>query len=187
MVGIKVVLVIAVVGSKDSGKTTTIEYLTRQLVKEGLKVGSIKHIHDPDFTIDTPKKDTFRFAQAGAEIIASSAAGEIAILKKVNEHSESFHLREIFDFIEKEKLDVVFLEGFHSVIAQRKDIPKIVTARNQEDLEKTLKGTSGPILAVSGLVANQISKLKGLNTPIINVLTDGESLLKLVKEVLASK
>jgi len=182
-----VVLVIAVVGSKDSGKTTTIEYLTRQLVKEGFKVGSIKHIHDPDFTIDTPTKDTFRFAQAGAKIIASSAAGEIAILKKVNEHSESSHLREILDFTEKENLDVVFLEGFHSTIAERNDIHKIVTAKSQEDLEKTLRGTAPPILAASGLIANQMSKSQNSDIPVIDVLSEGEALLKLVKEILLRK
>lgn len=181
------VLVIAVVGSKDSGKTTTIEYLTRQLIKEGLKVGSIKHVHDPVFTIDTPKKDTFRFAQAGAKIIVSSAAGEIAILKKANDHSESFHLQEIFNLIEKEKLDVVFLEGFHSTIAERNDIHKIVTAKSQEDLQRTLRGTAPPILAVTGLIANQMSKSQDSDIQVINVLSEGEALLKQVKEILLSK
>lgn len=179
-------LVIAVVGSKDSGKTTTIEYLTKQLAREGLKVGSVKHIHDPNFSIDTPGKDTFRFAQAGAKIVASVAKGEIAIIKKINKSSGSFHLQEIFNFINKE-VNVFFLEGFHSAIAQRNDIHKIITAKNQEDLEKTLQGTTPPILAVTGLIANQISKLQASNIPVINVLTEGETLLKLVKEVLSKE
>jgi len=182
-----VVLVIAVVGSKGSGKTTTIEYLTRQLVKEGFKVGAIKHIHDPNFTIDTPKKDTFRFAQAGAKITATSAPGEIAILEKVNEYGESFHLPEILDFVEKEKLDVVFLEGFHSTIAKRNDVYKILTAKGQEDLENTLCGTDPPILAATGLIANHMSKSQNSNIPIINIFSAGEALLNVVKEILMRK
>jgi molybdopterin-guanine dinucleotide biosynthesis protein MobB len=185
--GSQVVLVIAVVGSKGSGKTTTIEYLIRQLVKEGFKVGAIKHIHDPNFTIDTPNKDTFRFAQAGAKIIATSSAGEIAILKKADEHSESFHLPEILDFVEKEKLDIVFLEGFHSIIAKRNDVYKIVTAKGLEDLEKTLCGTGPPILAVTGLIANQISETQNFDMPNINVFSVDKGLLKLVKGILMRK
>lgn len=177
-------LIFAVVGSKKTGKTTTIEYLTRQLAKEGLKVGAIKHIHTSHFSIDTPKKDTFRYAQAGAKIIVGAADGEIAVIKKINEPDESFHLQEILNFIEKENLDVVFLEGFHSTIAQRKDIHKIVTAKNEGDLEKTLEGTAPPILAATGLIANQTSKSRAFGVPIINVLTDGEPLLRIVKEVL---
>lgn len=177
-------LLIAVVGRRGSGKTTTIVYLTRQLAKEGLKIGSIKHIHDPNFTIDTPGKDTFRFAQAGAKIIVSSAAVEIAIIKKCNGHRESFHLQEILDLIKEEKLDIIFLEGFHSIVAKRDDVYKIITANNQEDLEKTLRGTAPPILAVASLTGNQISTPQHFNTPVINILSEGEELLRLVKETL---
>ncbi len=45
--------VIAVVGRKKSGKTTTIENLVRELTKRGLNIAVIKHISKPDFTIDT--------------------------------------------------------------------------------------------------------------------------------------
>ena len=61
--------IIAVVGSKKSGKTTTIEALTRELVKRGFKVAAVKHVSEPDFTMDTKGKDTWRFAQAGARIV----------------------------------------------------------------------------------------------------------------------
>ena len=57
--------VIAVVGTKGSGKTTTIEYLISRLSDEGYKVGSIKHVHHPDFSIDTDGTDTWRHTRAG--------------------------------------------------------------------------------------------------------------------------
>ena len=75
---------IAVVGTKKSGKTTTIENLTRELTKRGYKVATIKHINEPDFTIDTLGKDTWRYAQAGAKTIISVATNETAIIQKTN-------------------------------------------------------------------------------------------------------
>lgn len=183
----KLTLIVAVIGSKDSGKTTTIEYLVSRLAGEGFQIGAVKHIHSPKFSIDTPGRDTFRFAHAGAKIVASAAEEEIAIIRKFNKSSSSFHLEEIFDFIEKEKLDAVFLEGFHSTIGQKKDIYKIVTAKSLEDLEKRLQGTAPPILAATGLIASKMSKSQVQGIPIINVLTEGEALLKLVKEVLKKK
>jgi len=59
--------VIAVVGTKKSGKTTTIENLVKELTKRGHKLAVIKHISKPDFTIDTAGKDTWKFARAGAK------------------------------------------------------------------------------------------------------------------------
>ncbi|MBX5326497.1 molybdopterin-guanine dinucleotide biosynthesis protein B [Candidatus Bathyarchaeota archaeon A05DMB-4] len=175
-------VIFAVVGSKESGKTTTIEYLTRQLAKEGFKVGAIKHIHDPAFSIDTPRKDTFRFAQAGAKIIVAATSREIAIIKKSTQPDESFHLPEILNLINKENLDVVFLEGFHSTTAKRKDIQKIITAKNEDDLKKTLRGTVPPILAATGVLATLTSKSQIFNLPLVNISTNGESLVELVKK-----
>ncbi|MDQ7032752.1 MAG: molybdopterin-guanine dinucleotide biosynthesis protein MobB, partial [Desulfonauticus sp.] len=70
--------VIAVLGRKSSGKTTTIEVLTKELVKKGYKIAAIKHIPEKNFTIDTEGKDTWRFAQSGATKIISIASKEIA-------------------------------------------------------------------------------------------------------------
>ncbi|MGQ9564937.1 MAG: molybdopterin-guanine dinucleotide biosynthesis protein B [Candidatus Bathyarchaeales archaeon] len=177
-------VIFAVVGSKESGKTTTIEYLTGKLAKEGFKVGTIKHIHDPTFSIDTPGKDTFRFAQAGAKIIVAATSREITIIKKSEQPSESFHLPEILNLINKENLDVIFLEGFHSTTAKRRDIQKIITAKNEADLKKTLRGTIPPILATTGLVATQTSKSQIFNLPLVNISTNGESLVESIKKTI---
>ncbi|MCK4482606.1 molybdopterin-guanine dinucleotide biosynthesis protein MobB, partial [Candidatus Bathyarchaeota archaeon] len=65
--------VIAVVGSKSSGKTTIIEILTKELTKRDYKVAAVKHIPESNFTIDREGKDTWRFAQSGAKTIVSVA------------------------------------------------------------------------------------------------------------------
>ncbi len=57
---------VAVVGKSDSGKTTLIEKLVPELVKLGLRVGTVKH-DAHSFEIDHPGKDSWRHGQAGAQ------------------------------------------------------------------------------------------------------------------------
>ena len=63
---------VAIVGKSDSGKTTLIEKLVPELVRLGLRVGTVKH-DAHSFEIDHPGKDSWRHGQAGAEayVIAS--------------------------------------------------------------------------------------------------------------------
>jgi len=179
------VSVIAVIGSSGSGKTTTIEYLISCFSKNGFKIGSIKRVHHPEFSIDTVGKDTWRHTQAGAIVTVSVAPKEIAIIKKTD---ASLHdLDKIINLLNEEKLDIIFLEGLHSLVAKRGDIPKIITAKDSEDLKRTLDGTAPPILAVTGLVAKKKFKMRVLKIPIINLHNEGDSLLKLVKNHIDGK
>ena len=86
-------IVIAVIGNKSSGKTTTIEILTKELTKRGYKIAVVKHIPEPNFTIDTEEKDTWRFAQSGAKTIITVASNEIATIEKMD--GTRFSLEEI--------------------------------------------------------------------------------------------
>lgn len=179
--------IIAVIGSKDSGKTIATAYLISRFAKNGFKVGAVKHIHDPEFTIDTEGRDTWKHGQAGAKVVVSIAKKEIAILKKTD--STQLDLNNIINLLKDEGMDVILLEGFHFLIADRKDVVKVVTAKRVGDLMRTLDGTAPPIVAVTGLIANQQSKpeLSGLEIPIINLNTEGEKLYQLVKNHIAGK
>ena len=120
--------VIAVVGSRKSGKTTTTENLIKELTKRGYKVAAIKHISKPDFTIDTAGKDTWKFAKAGANTIISVAATEIATIEKVNTESVSLET-----LLKKCKgNDVVFVEGLKKLVALKKKVPKIVAVKSKQ-------------------------------------------------------
>jgi len=60
--------VISVVGKSNSGKTTYLEKLIRELKNRDYKIAIIKHdVHG--FDMDKPGKDTWRHAQAGADIV----------------------------------------------------------------------------------------------------------------------
>ncbi len=160
------VVVIAAVGISGSGKTTTVEYLISKLSSEGYRVGAIKHIHRESFTIDQEGKNTWRFSQAGAKITVAISPEEIAIIEKTNAALND--LDKTVKYLESQKIDVVFIEGFHSYISKRPEILKIITAKTPEDLEKTIKEAVPPILAITGLIAKnkpQTSKIPYIDLP----------------------
>jgi molybdopterin-guanine dinucleotide biosynthesis protein B len=179
------VSVIAVVGTSGSGKTTTIEYLIYRLSKDGFKIGSIKHIHHADFSMDTKGTDTWRHTHAGTTLTAAIAPKETVMIKKTDTSKSG--LDEVIGLFDKEKLEVIFVEGFHGLIAKRKDIAKIIVAKNQEDLERRLEGTIPPILAITGLVAKKKIDLPKLKIPMIDLINEGDLLVRLVKNHISGK
>jgi molybdopterin-guanine dinucleotide biosynthesis protein B len=172
----KRLVVIAVVGSKRSGKTTTIEALTRELTKRGYKIAVVKHIPEPDFTIDTVGKDTWRFAQSGAKTIISVAQNEIAIIEK--EKAENFPLRKILQKCKGH--DVMFLEGFRKFVAKKKDIPKIVVVNSDKEVLEASKNLK-PILAFTGPCPTENLNLK---IPYVNVLKNPEKIADIVEKAI---
>jgi molybdopterin-guanine dinucleotide biosynthesis protein B len=173
------VLVVAAVGVSGSGKTVTLEYLVSKLSAEGYKIGSIKHVHHKGFTMDKEGTNTWRYAKAGAKVIVAISPDEIAIIKKTEMPLDK--LDQMTALLDREDLDIVFFEGFHSLIAKRQDVPKIITAIDEKGLEQTLEGTVQPILAIAGIVAQNSSSTTYRNIPIIKVPEDGQKLVELVK------
>jgi len=107
--------IVAVVGSKKSGKTTAIETLVRGLTKRGYKVATVKHIPETDFTIDTKGKDTWRHAKAGARTVLSVAPNELTVIRKVD--TTKYSLEQIVAKCEDD-VEVIILEGFKKLIKQ---------------------------------------------------------------------
>jgi molybdopterin-guanine dinucleotide biosynthesis protein B len=176
------VLVIATVGVSGSGKTVTLEYLISHLSAEGYHIGSIKHIHHKGFTIDKEGTNTWRYAKAGSKVIVAISPEEIDIIKKTEMALND--LGQIIALLEQEKLDIVFIEGFHSLIAKRVDVPKIITAKNREGLEETLQGTVEPIIAITGIAATNATNSFYGKIPIIKIPEEGQKLITLIKEQL---
>lgn len=167
--------VIAVVGSKSSGKTTTIEVLTKELTKRGYKVAAVKHIPEPNFTMDREGKDTWRFAQSGAETIVSVASNEIVTIEKVD--VKIFSLKQILQRCKSH--DIVFLEGFRKLVSINRDVQKIVAVKSAEEALEAVK-TFDPVLAFTGPHSTENLNLK---VPYINVLKNPEKIADLVEKV----
>jgi molybdopterin-guanine dinucleotide biosynthesis protein MobB len=173
------VLVIAAVGKSGSGKTTTLEYLISNLASEGYRIGAIKHIYHKGFKIDKKGTNTWRYAKAGSKVIAAVSTEEIVVIKKTEMPLND--LDKVMGLVEGEQLDIIFIEGFGSLVEKRKDVLKIITAKDTDSLKKTLEETVQPILAVTGVIGQQKPDIK-LETPLINLPEEGNQLLKLVKE-----
>jgi molybdopterin-guanine dinucleotide biosynthesis adapter protein len=174
------VLIVAAVGVSGSGKTVTLEFLVSRLSDEGYKVGSVKHVHHKGFTMDKEGTNTWRYAKAGSKVIIAISPEEVDIIKKIQMPLTG--LDEITGLFKQEELDVVFIEGFHSLIAKRQDVPKIITAKDVDGLKQTLEGTVQPIIAISGVVAKNLDITTYEGIPIIKVPEDGQEIVNLVKE-----
>jgi molybdopterin-guanine dinucleotide biosynthesis adapter protein len=170
--------VIGVVGGKKSGKTTTIEILTKELTKRGYKIAVAKHIPEPNFTLDTEGKDTWRFVQSGAKTVVAASAGEIATIEKTR---ADLSLKEILQRCRGS--DIVFLEGFRKLVAEDKNIHKIVVAESAQDIEEAVEMFM-PILAFTGPYSPEKPHLK---IPYIDVLEHGKTIADLVEKVVRKK
>jgi molybdopterin-guanine dinucleotide biosynthesis protein B len=169
-------LIVAVVGHKKSGKTTTTENLIHELTKRGYKVAAIKHVHEPNFTIDTPKKDTYRYAQSGAKTILAISTNEIATIEKTQ--TEDLPLE---TFLLKCKgNDIVFVEGLKEQVSKKSNIFKISVNKNQDEATSAQQ-TYKPILAFSGPYNTEKLSTK---IPYIDALVNVSKLADLIEQKL---
>ncbi|MCJ7430280.1 molybdopterin-guanine dinucleotide biosynthesis protein B [Candidatus Bathyarchaeota archaeon] len=167
--------VIAVVGSKRSGKTTTVEALVKELSSRGYRIATVKHISEQNFTMDTKGKDTWRYAQAGARTIIGIAPEEIATIEKV---SRSLSLKEILRRCKGH--DIILLEGFKKLVSKKKSISKIVAVKSAEEALQAVKDFK-PILAFTGLCSTETLNVKA---PYVDVLRHPKRIADIVENSL---
>ena len=74
--------VVSVVGHSGSGKTTLLEKLIRELKRRGYRLAVIKHHYHTDFELDTPGKDSYRYAQAGADEVLIAAPNQVVSIRR---------------------------------------------------------------------------------------------------------
>jgi molybdopterin-guanine dinucleotide biosynthesis protein B len=166
---------IAVVGTKKSGKTTTIENLTRELTKRGYKVATIKHINE-DFTIDTPGKDTWRYQQAGANTIIATGPNQTVTIEKTTPPLSAL-LKKC------QNNDIIFIEGFKKTVAKNQTIPKIAVTKTKTEAQNALK-TYNPIIAFTGPYN---TTTLNPNTPYANALTNPQKLTNTIEKTIPKK
>lgn len=168
-------IVIAVIGSKKSGKTTTIEVLVKGLTRRGHRVATIKHVSQPDFTIDVKGKDSWRHAQAGAKTIMIVAAKELSIIKKGD--TTKLSLKEIVKNCQN-STDFVILEGFGGLVEQEPTVLKIVAVKTFYEAIEALKRFE-LIIAFTGSAA---LAAKSLGVPVVDILEEPRKLVDAVEK-----
>ncbi|WP_425807007.1 molybdopterin-guanine dinucleotide biosynthesis protein B [Desulfitobacterium sp. Sab5] len=104
----------------NSGKTTLLEKLLHETKKRGWRVAVVKH-DAHEFEMDKPGKDTWRFAQAGADVVAISSVHKMAIIE-----TREFE-RTLDEVLERlPEVDLIFTEGY-----KHGDKPKIEVFRSE--------------------------------------------------------
>ena len=170
--------IIAVVGSRKSGKTTAIETLVKGLTKRGYKVATVKHVPEPDFTVDTKGKDTWRHSKAGAKTVISVAPNEIATIRKAD--TTKYSLEQIIKDCQDDA-EIIILEGFTKLTGQNLKVPKIIAAKTAEEVLAASKRFK-PILMLVGPIPEE-AKMK---IPYVDVLKEQERLVDMVDEKVAA-
>lgn len=161
--------IFAVHGITQSGKTTTIENIIKQLKKRRYSVASIKDIHYEKFAIDQEGTNTHRHRMAGSELVTARGYYETDIL-----FPKRLSVESILRFYTQ---DYVVMEGVIDTNA-----PKIITAHGTEEIDEKLDDT---VFAISGRISNELKQYKGI--PVINPITDIERLVDLIEEKVYEK
>jgi molybdopterin-guanine dinucleotide biosynthesis protein B len=171
-------VIVAVVGSSNSGKTTAVEALIKGLTKRGYTVASAKHIPDPEFTIDTEGKDTWRYAKAGATTVLSVAPNELTVIKKVD--TTEYSLEQIVSETPNE-VDIIILEGFKGLVKQDTTIPKIVATKTDEEISEALERYKNILAFIGHIPDGKVDT----EAPFIDALKEPQKLVDLVNNKVA--
>lgn len=102
--------VIAIVGRKNSGKTTLLVALAAELRRRGYRVASMKHGHHR-FEIDHPGRDSWRHVhEGGVEAVLLVSAGKIAlVMNSPEEPDPEVLLRRHYA---GQEFDLILVEGY---------------------------------------------------------------------------
>ncbi len=150
--------IIAVLGHKNSGKTTVIRVLCSYLRSKGLKVLAAKHIAHKEFTIDTPGKDTYVLRGCCGSVLYYADSKELGIiLNNVDRNSVIDIIKVAARLLD---VDIVLIEGFSKTVMGIPEIAKVICIKDPNDIKQLLseQDVKGPVLAcsISGKVAENV-------------------------------
>ena len=100
--------IVRFVGRSGSGKTTLLTRVVPFLMREGLRVAVLKHAHHR-VDLDRQGKDSFRFAEAGAEVVTVVSPDKVATFEAPPKEPGLFALAARISG----RADVMLAEGFH--------------------------------------------------------------------------
>jgi molybdopterin-guanine dinucleotide biosynthesis adapter protein len=150
---------LSVYGYSGSGKTTVVQSIIYELLLRSYTVGSVKEIHDPEFSIDKEGTNTYRHRKAGAQLVTARGKNETDVL-----FSSRLSIPKILEFYDH---DYVILEGVRDF-----DCPKILCARVEEEIPELMHPS---VIAISGVIANKLYEYQGL--PVFNPFIDTTELM----------
>ena len=145
--------VICIVGKSKSIKSMIMQELITKLKIHGLKVGALKYHKHGDFEIDIKGKDTWKYANAGADTVAISSSVKFALIKKASGEPD------IDNIIENHfaDCDIILADGFTF-----SDKPRIIVTESEEDIELFKKGCAVLAVIDRNVGINDLSELNNV-------------------------
>jgi molybdopterin-guanine dinucleotide biosynthesis protein B len=132
--------VFGVVGWKNSGKTTLMSNLIRELTDRGYAVSVIKHAH-AKFEIDHPGRDSFKMREAGARQVMLSSPRRFALMRELGNAPE-MTFDELLPYAGP--CDLVLVEGY-----KRDAYPKIEIRREGAASREPLSAEFPQVVAIA--------------------------------------
>ncbi|MBS7656231.1 molybdopterin-guanine dinucleotide biosynthesis protein B [Candidatus Bathyarchaeota archaeon] len=132
---------IAVIGYKNSGKTTVVENLVKALANKGFKVATVKHISEKNFSIDKEGSDTWRHSNSGAKLVAAVAEAETTLI--IKSEFKDFNAEKFITPLDD--FDVLIFEGFKNLLVDE-EVAKIICVRSRDELKRFSKEAKGYII-----------------------------------------
>jgi molybdopterin-guanine dinucleotide biosynthesis protein MobB len=149
------VKVVAFVAKSNTGKTTLLEQVIRELKNRGYKVGAIKH-DAHKFDIDHPGKDSHRLTEAGADTMLITSQEKLALIKR---HGASPPLEDLIATYFSD-VDIVLTEGF-----KMSSLPKIEVHRQERSPTLLCRGAHHDPM----LVAVASDEALNLDVPVLDL------------------
>lgn len=169
--------VITMTGWSNSGKTTFTTRVVEQLTDMGIRVGVIKHHGHKTGGVDVEGKDSWKYAQAGANPVILSASDQYAIFVSTPQGELS---REELVVKIADEVDMVVVEGFRAEADGAVEVyrtaaghpdPKlapeerIALVTDNEDLATQVRTEGKPVFALDDFdaVARYFCELAGID------------------------
>ncbi len=130
--------ILSLVGTSNSGKTTLIVKIVRELKSRGYRVATIKHSHH-NIELDRKGKDTWMHTQAGADAVALISKNIVGLIRKA---PEEIPLSRIVNMYLSD-MDIIVVEGYKT-----EAIPKIEVFRTEISPELVCKHDKNLIAVV---------------------------------------
>lgn len=160
--------IISFVGYSGSGKTTLLTKVIQQFKEKGYRVATIKH-DAHRFKIDHEGKDTWKYAQAGSDLVIINSEEKLAYIEKL---AKPIPLEQVIHNIEG--VDIIFVEGYKHEFP-----PKILVVRRESDFE-LLSELQDVVAIASSLPLNQ------QNIPVFS-LNDDQSIASFIESNLIGR
>jgi len=131
--------IVCIVGKSDTGKTTLVEKVVKELTSRGYQIATIKH-DAHSFDIDHKGKDSWRHKKAGAMVTVISSPSKLALVADTDHDHTLSEIRAMYI----QGVDLILTEGY-----KRESHPKIEVYR-RELYPELLCTNDDNLIAVAG-------------------------------------